>query len=225
VTPREIVVTPLDVALLAAVDRTRSVVAAARSLGVSRDRAVYRIERLGRRMGGPVVAARRGGRAGGTSVLTPRGRSVVAGGAEAVAWPASQRPPHHQGFVGTYRNDPEPRVVGSDGFSASVAFRARDGESVGVTVDPEAIVVVLGPTRSSARNAWPGVVERIRRGGTSDGSARRELVVRVGARRLAVAITERSVRALGLRAGRRVTLLAKATAVRRVGATPGSRPE
>jgi len=224
VSARELVVTPVDVALLDAVERTGSVVAAARAVGISRDRAVYRLERLRRRMDGPVVAARRGGADGGRTGLTRRGRSVVIGGAEAVAWPAPGRPPRHQGFVGTFHGDPEPHVVGRDGFAASVAFAAHDGERVSVRIDPESIVVLLHPTRTSARNAWPGTVERVRTPPTQDSSSRRELLVRVGTHRLTVALTDESVRALRLVPGRRVTLLAKATAVRRVGATRGSRP-
>ena len=223
-TKRDLVVTPVDVTLLGAIERTGSVAAAARSMGISRDRAVYRLERLRRRMDGPVVTARRGGADGGRTGLTRRGRAVVSGGAEAVAWPSPGRPPRHQGFVGTYRRDPGPHVVGRDGFAASVAFSAREGERVAVRIDPEAIVVLLHPTRSSARNAWPGTVERVRAPPAQDRSGRRELLVRVGPRRLTVALTDESVRALRLVPGRRVTLLAKATAVRRVGATPGSRP-
>jgi molybdate transport repressor ModE-like protein/molybdopterin-binding protein len=221
---REFVVTPLDISLLAAVDRVGSVVAAARSVGVSRDRAVYRIARLRERAGGAVVTTRRGGAAGGRTGLTARGRAVLEGGAEAAAWPEGGRPPRHQNLTGVYRTDPEPRLFASDGFSAAVAFVARDGERLTVTLDPEAIVVALGTTRSSARNSWPGVVEKVRTPAGDGPAGRRELSVRVGRHSLTVAVTERSVRALGLKPGRRVTLLAKATALRRVGATRGSRP-
>jgi molybdate transport system regulatory protein len=222
-TLREIVVTPLDIALLAALDRNRSVVAAAKAVGISRDRAVYRLARLRRKTGGPVVSARRGGGSGGETRLTPRGRAILSGGAEAASWPSNAPPPHHQGFTGVYRTDPEPHVVAPDGFSAAVAFAATDGEKVAVTIDPEAIVVALGTMRSSARNAWDGVVERVHRPRGGGPSGRRELTVRVGSRRLTVAVTARSVASLGLRPGRRVTLLAKATAVRPVGLTRGSR--
>jgi molybdate transport system regulatory protein len=222
-TGHDLVVTPLDIALLAALGREGSVVAAARAVGVSRDRAVYRLARLRARAGAPMVRARHGGKQGGGSGLTARGRAVLAGGAEAAAWPEEGRPPHHQGLTGIYRSDPEPHLVGPDGFTAAVAFTAVEGERVTVTIDPEAIVVALGPLRSSARNAWPGVVERIRDGGGRRPSGRRDLVVRVGRHRLTVAVTERSVRSLDLKPGRRVTLLAKATALRPVGATRGSR--
>jgi molybdate transport system regulatory protein len=223
-TAREFVVTPLDIALLAALDRDGSVVAAARAVQISRDRAVYRLARLRTRAGGPVVASRQGGRKGGWTGLTARGRAVLTGGAEAAAWPERARPPKHQSLTGVYRSEPEPMLFASDGFSAAVAFVARDGERVTVTIDPEAIVVALGPLRSSARNAWPGVVEEVRTPSGGVPSGRRELAVRVGRHRLTVAVTERSVRSLGLRRGRRVTLLAKATALRPVGATRGSRP-
>jgi molybdate transport system regulatory protein len=219
-TAREFVVTPLDIALLAALDRDGSVVAAARSVGVSRDRAVYRLARLRERAGGPIVRAHHGGSSGGGSGLTAKGRAVLSAGSEAAAWPDPARPPRHQSLTGIYRSDPEPHLEGPDGFVAEVAFAAQDGERVTVTIDPEAIVVAIGPLRSSARNSWPGVVERIR----GAGGSRRDLVVRVGRHQLAVAVTERSIRSLGLAPGRRVTLLAKATALRRVGATRGSRP-
>jgi molybdate transport system regulatory protein len=222
-TARELVVTPLDIALLAALDRDGSVVAAARDVGISRDRAVYRLERLRARAGGPVVNAHRGGTRGGGSGLTPRGRAVLSGGAEAASWPSNAPPPHHQGITGVYRSEPEPHVVAPDGFSAAVAFAAEDGQKVTVTIDPESIVVALGAMRSSARNAWEGVVERVRRPRADGPTGRRELTVRLGAHRLSVALTARSVASLGLRPGRRVTLLAKATAVRPVGLTRGSR--
>jgi molybdate transport system regulatory protein len=220
---RELVVTPLDIALLAALDRDRSVVAAARAVGISRDRAVYRLERLRTRAGGSVVSARRGGAGGGGSGLTARGRAVLSGGAEAAAWPSKGTPPHHQVFTGIYRTNPEPHVVAPDGFSAAVAFGAKEGQRVAVTIDPESIVVALGTMRSSARNVWDGVVERVRSPRDTGPGGRRELTVRIGERRLAVALTARSVASLGLRPGRRVTLLAKATAVRPVGFTRGSR--
>ena len=220
----EVVVTPVDVALLEAIDRLRSVVAAAKDVGITRDRAVYRLARLRRRLGAPLVEAHRGGPAGGRTRLTRRGVAVVEGGAEAVAWPNGKKPPRHQGFTGRYAHEPEPHVTAPDGFSASVAFDAVDGENVRVLLDPESIVVVLGRPRSSARNAWPGVVQRVRVVPGSSGSGRRELLVRVGPHELAVAVTDRSVRSLGLSPGRKVTLLAKATALRRAGATPGSRP-
>lgn len=221
---REFVVTPLDIALLAALDRDGSVVAAARSLRISRDRAVYRIGRLRERAGGPVVSATRGGASGGRSRLTARGRAVLSAGAEAAAWPSDVAPPQRQGFTGVYRSRPEPHVLASDGFSAAVAFPAQDGSKVAVTIDPEAIVVAIGELRSSARNAWVGVVEAVRSPRSSGPTERRDVTVRIGRRRLRVAVTARSVEALDLRPGRRVTLLAKATAVRPVGVTRGSRP-
>jgi molybdate transport system regulatory protein len=220
---REFVVTPLDVALLAALERRRSVVAAAREVGISRDRAVYRLTRLRQRAGGPIVNARRGGASGGGTGLTARGRAVLSGGAEAASWPSEGSPPRHQGFTGVYHAEPDPHVVADDGFEAAVAFAAEDGARIGVTMDPEAIVVAIGAVRSSARNAWDGVVERIRSPKDGAESGRRELTVRVGRRRIQVALTARSVGSLELTPGTRVTLLAKATAVRPVGLTRGSR--
>ncbi|MCI4326499.1 MAG: TOBE domain-containing protein [Thermoplasmata archaeon] len=223
-TARVFVVTPVDIALLAALDRDGSVVGAARAVGISRDRAVYRLERLRERTGAAVVTTRRGGANGGRSGLTARGRAVLEGGAEAAAWPERDRPPKHQSLTGVYRSDPEPRLFAPDGFSAAVAFVAPEGQRATVTLDPESIVVAIGSVRSSARNAWPGIVESVRTPAGEGPSGRRELAVRVGRHRLTVAVTERSVQALGLRPGRRVTLLAKATALRPVGATRGSRP-
>ncbi|MCI4361657.1 MAG: TOBE domain-containing protein, partial [Thermoplasmata archaeon] len=203
--------------------RRRSVVAAAREVGVSRARAVYRLARLRQRAGGPMVNARRGGASGGGSGLTARGRAVLSAGAEAASWPSDGVPPRHQGFRGVFHLEPEPHVEASDGFSAAVAFVAEDGAPVAVTIDPEAIVVAVGAVRSSARNAWDGVVERVRSPKGGGPSGRRELTVRVGRRRILVALTARSVESLELAPGRAVTLLAKATAVRPVGLTRGFR--
>jgi molybdate transport system regulatory protein len=221
---QQFVVTPVDIALLAALDRVGTVVAAARSVGISRNRAVYRLARLSERAGGSVVTTHRGGARGGESGLTARGRAVLEGGSEAAAWPQGARPPRHQSLTGVFHSDPEPRLFASDGFSAAVAFVAGEGERVTVTIDPESIVVAIGALRSSARNAWSGIVERVRTPSGEGASGRRELSVLVGRHRLTVAVTERSVLALGLKPGRRVTLLAKATALRPVGVTPGSRP-
>ena len=76
-TARPSIVTDTDVALLRSLAREASVVAASRSVGISRDRATYRIARLERAFGGPVVTGVRGGRAHGGSCLTPLGDRIV----------------------------------------------------------------------------------------------------------------------------------------------------
>ena len=61
----------------ASLAQERSVVAASRSVGISRDRAIYRLARLDAAFGGPVVAAVRGGRAHGGTRLTALGDRIV----------------------------------------------------------------------------------------------------------------------------------------------------
>jgi molybdopterin-binding protein/molybdate transport repressor ModE-like protein len=215
-------VTSLDVALLRRVALERSVVAASRSVGMSRDQAVYRIRRLSRAFGGPVVRAVRGGAEHGASLLTPLGDRIVRGGFDSVEL-LDARPllPSAPGNLlrGTYRASPRPEVRLGPSLSLRVAFDAPDGAKVAMVLDPEAIVVARRRFPSSARNVIAGRVLAVT-GGPEPGE--RTLLVRCGSSRLRVAITDEPVRQLGLRPGASVLLYVKATALRRVGPTRGS---
>jgi len=196
--------TPTDVRLLGALARTANVVRAAGDLGIGRDRAVYRLRRLARLYGGPVATARRGGRLGGTTRLSPLGRRLLA--------QATGVHPGANRWTGIYHAGPPAVVDLGEGIRLAVAFRAPEGRRVTVEVDPEAWVLARHPAALSARIALRGRVESVRR--RSRGTV--HVTVRWGPRRVRAAITEESVRRLGIVRDRRVILYAKAVAVRRV---------
>jgi molybdate transport repressor ModE-like protein/molybdopterin-binding protein len=210
------VVTDRDVALLRSLAQERSVVSASRHVGISRDRAVYRLDRLARAFGGPVVTSVRGGRAHGGTRLTVLGDRIVRGGFDSVEL-LEARPlaPLSASNVlhGVYHRFPCPEVVVGRTLHLRVAFPAEDGERVALLLDPEAVLIARHRFASSARNVLAGTVEAVRRAGPLD----RTLVVRTGAVRLRVAVTAEPVRQLRLRPGARVVLYVKATALRRVG--------
>ena len=217
-TARPRVVTDTDVALLRTLARERSVVAASRTVGISRDRATYRLARLAQAFGGPVVTSVRGGRAHGTTRLTPLGDRIVRRGFDSVelldARPLA--PPSMSNLLrGTYHGRPSPEVVVGSHIRLRVAFDADEGERVAVLLDPESVLIARGRFASSARNVLPGIVERVRPGPSPTGAT---LVVRVDSSRLRVAVTDFSVQHLRLTRGVRVWLYVKATALRRVGA-------
>jgi molybdate transport system regulatory protein len=230
VTARPRIVTSTDIALLRSVASGRSVVAASRELGISRDRAVYRIKRLSRAFGGPVVEGERGGRSHGRSRLTALGDRVVRQGFEGLELVESRpmtpisRP---NLFRGTYHRLPSPQVLVDGGPTLQVTFHAEEGERVSALLDPESIVMARRVFASSARNQVRATVEKVRR---AAGSLARTVTVRIGEWRLDVAVTPESVRSLGLRPNAPVVLYVKATAVRRVSGgggrgkrvTPGS---
>ena len=208
---------PEDLDLLSAIDREGSVAAAARRLGIPRDRAVYRIARLRRRLRGSVLVPHRGGAAHGSSRLTAPARRLLA---ERPPDVRTGRPDRIAGarLVGTFHAAPSPTVrVGS--VEIFVDFRATDGERVGVEIPPEAVVLALGRFASSARNIWPGRVVRVE--ARRRGPARQFVRIRALGRELPVAVTPSAVAELALRPGRRIFLYAKATALRR--APPYSR--
>ncbi len=211
-------VTDTDVALLRSIGRARSVVAASRAVGISRDRAVYRLDRLERAFGGPVVESARGGRGHGTTVLTALGDRILRGGFDAVELIAA-RPvasgPRPNLLRGVYRSGPPPIVEVAPGFALRVVFDAEDGERVGVSLDPESVVVARRRFASSARNVLPASVDGVERG---PGGRDLLLRVRVGPVLLRVSVTEETVAVFGLRRGSRVLLYVKATALRRVAA-------
>jgi len=217
-------VTSTDVALLRALAQERSLVGASRRLGISRDRAVYRVERLERAFGGRVVRAERGGSGHGGSTLTSLGDRIVRGGFDSVELldahpitPLSEPNLLH----GVYRCSPTPEVRTEGGLRLRVAFPAREGESVSVLLDPESVVVARRRFASSARNVLRATVERVRR---DPGAMGLTLVVRSLGTPLRVAITEEPVRQLELRRGAIVYLYVKATALRRVGEPPAPVP-
>jgi molybdopterin-binding protein/molybdate transport repressor ModE-like protein len=203
--------TPMDIRLLARLSTTPNVVRASRSLGIPRDRAVYRLARLRRLYGGPVVRARRGGPTPGETRLTALGRRLLRDSSDARPESRINR------FSGIYRGGPSPTVDLGHGRRLQVSFRAREGAPVEVAVDPGSIVVARRPAELSARNALPVTVQSTRSHGAQNAELRalwRGLVVRVG-------ITPGSIRRLALDPGARVYLYVKAVSVRRV-ATRGS---
>ncbi len=221
--PRASVVTDGDVALLRSVGQERSVVAASRRVGISRDRAVYRLLRLERAFGGRVVRGSRGGAAHGGTLLTPLGDRIARGGFDSVellgARPVTPAPSPNL-LRGVYRSSPAPEVRVGRALRLRVAFPARDGERVSMLLDPEAVVVARRRFPSSARNVLRGTVEALHR---TRGRAEVMLVARCDGTRLRVALTEEPVRQLGLRRGVPLLLYVKATALRRVGG-PGGPP-
>lgn len=215
------VVTDQDVALLRSLGQERSVVAASRRVGITRDRAVYRLDRLARAFGGPVVTSVRGGHAHGGSRLTALGDRVVRGGFDSVELlEAHPLAPLSASNVlrGVYHRAPYPEVTVGRDLHLRVAFAAEEGERVAVLLDPEAVLVARHRFASSARNVLSGTVVAVR----GAGPVGRMLVVRAGPVRLRAAVTPEPVRQLGLRPGVRVVLYVKATALRRVGPTPRS---
>ncbi len=217
---RQRVVTDTDIALLRTLSRERSVVAASRSVGISRDRATYRIAQLERAVGAPIVTSVRGGRGHGGSQLTPLGDRIVRDGFDSIELAATRptaAPFRSNRLQGVYRRRPSPQVVLRRGLRLRVAFAAVEGEAVTVLLGPESILVARGRFASSARNVLRATVEGVERGPASLGSV---LVVRAGTQRLRVGVTEESIRQLRLVRGARVWLYVKATAVRRVGGPP-----
>jgi molybdate transport system regulatory protein len=213
-TRRANVVSDQDLALLRSLERERSVVAASRQLGISRDRAVYRLERLRRAVGGPVVASVRGGSGHGGTRLTELGHRVARRGFDSVELVparsgAALASPNR--LSGIYRRDPTPVIELDRGLRLRVAFDANDGERVGLRLDPEAVLVARRRFATSARNVLRGTVESIRPAGPLG----RTLVLRVGDLRLRAAVTAEPIRQLGIAPGASVYLYVKATALRR----------
>ncbi len=197
-------VTPLDRRLLEILAAEPNVVRAARRLRIGRDRAVYRLARLARLFGTPVAEGQRGGPSPGGTSLTSLGRRLVAAG-------RPDRPPGNR-WTGTYTGRPSPAVRLGPGARLEVSFRAREGASVTVEVEPEAFVVARRPAALSARNALRATVLAVRP--RADGTA--ELIARWAGRPVRVALTVGSIGRLGLAPGARAVLYAKAVAVRRV---------
>ncbi len=217
------VVTDTDIALLRSLSRLPSVVAASRSVGISRDRAVYRLAQLERAFGGAVVASVRGGKTHGGSRLTPLGDRIVRRGFDSVEFidsrPASRPPPSNR-IRGIYHAAPAPQIALGGTVRLRVSFRAEEGEPVTVMLDPESVLVARARFPSSARNVVPARIQNVVRGRSPSGST---LLVVAGSTRLRVTVTGESVRELRLAPGAPVWLYVKATALRRVGPPPPGR--
>jgi molybdate transport system regulatory protein len=211
------VVTDTDIALLRSLARLPSVVAASRNVGISRDRAVYRIAQLERAFGGAIVSSERGGTTHGGTRLTPLGDRIVRRGFDSVelldARPVSPPLPSNR-IRGTYHGAPTPQIILGRDVRLRVAFKAEEGEPVTVMVDPESILVAGDRFPSSARNVIPAIVQKVVRGATPSAST---LLALAGSTRIRVAVTEESVRELRLAPGAPLWLYVKATALRRVG--------
>lgn len=216
-------VTSTDVALLRSLAQERSIVGASRRLGISRDRAVYRIERLERAFGGPVVVGSRGGAGHGGSTLTALGDRIVRGGFDSVellgAHPVTPVAAPNL-LHGVYRRAPYPEVRVGRSLRLRVAFPAPDGEEVSLLLDPESILVAPRRFPSSARNVLRGTVESVR---SEAADLERVLVIRCQGVRLRVTITDEPVHQFHLRPGATAWLYVKATALRRVEDRPVGR--
>jgi len=213
-------VTSTDVALLRSLARERSIAGASRRLGISRDRAVYRISRLEEAFGGPVVQGVRGGAGHGGTTLTALGDRIARGGFDSVelldARPVTPLLAPNL-LHGVYRSSPHPEVRVGPSLRLRVAFSAADGERVSVLLDPETVVVARRRFASSARNVIPATVVSV---APNEDPLELTLLVRTAGGRIRVAMTEEPVRQLGLRPGTPVYLYVKATALRRVSGSP-----
>lgn len=214
--PRARTVTDTDVALLRTIARDRSVVAASRRVGISRDRANYRLARLAQAFGGRVVTGVRGGPGHGGTRLTALGDRIIRGGFDSVelldARPVARAPPSNR-LRGTYRGGALPTVDLGGGVALQVAFSAEEGERVSVILDPEAVLLAPARFASSARNVLRATVGSVSRAVGPSGAT---VTLHVGPVRLQAAVTEASIRQLRLRRGARTWIYLKATALRRV---------
>jgi len=203
--------TPTDVRLLGSLARTPNLVRAARAIGIERDRAVYRLQRLARLYGRAVAVGRRGGATPGATRLTALGRRLL----ERAGGPSTSA----QRWVGSYHRGPPPRVAIGSGRELVVSFRAPDGQRVAVEVDPEAFIVSRRRVELSARNVLRTRVVRAvpRPGGTA------ELEADWSGTPVRVALTWASVERLRLTPGTWVYLYVKAVALRR-GSSGPTRP-
>lgn len=73
----DIAIGPGKIALLQAIERTHSISAAARELGMSYRRAWLLVDELNRSLREPAVATATGGAHGGGSVVTPSGAALI----------------------------------------------------------------------------------------------------------------------------------------------------
>ena len=209
--------TPVDLDLLAAIDREGSLVAACARLGISRDTGVYRLRRMQQALGRPVVVAMRGGGRHGVTRLTPAGRSLLGGppGGQVKRDPRTRSPFETNRWRGRWGGAPSPHVRLGPRLKFYVDFRAEEGEEVVVGLDPEAVLLAKARFVSSARNVLGGTVRQVHSTGPGTGSDRRLVEIRVGGTPFVAAVTDVSVRRLRLVRGARVVLYIKATALKR----------
>ncbi len=208
-------VTPEDVDLLSGVAREGSLAAAARAVGISRDKAIDRLHRLTVLAAAPVGVAKRGGRGHGGSRLTAAGWTILREGSEARSLP---RQPARGAttlgvvFQGRFTPSPVPQVRVGPRLALVVGFRAPPGERVRIAIDPESVLVARRRFPTSARNVLPGRLVRLRPlpGGLVHAS------IGIGPLRVFSLVTSSAVRSLGLRAGSKVVVYVKASAIRRV---------
>ncbi|MHB8352431.1 MAG: TOBE domain-containing protein [Thermoplasmata archaeon] len=214
-TARENVLTPVDLRLLAGIDRERNVVRACREAKISRDRGVYRIRRLERILAEKVVRTRPGQGRRGTSELTPAGERLLrrGRGAYTLGKSRSNDPLDASVFRGIWSRRGGPHVRLDEGGTFWVGFTASEGESVALAVDPEAVLVARRKIPTSARNAIAGRIREVRQ----VDAARHCLGIAVkGAPTISALVTPHSVHALKLAPGVLVYLYIKATALRRL---------
>jgi molybdate transport system regulatory protein len=215
---RERWLTPTDRDLLEELGRSSNLVRACRALGIGRDEGMYRLSRLARIAGRPIVITRRGGARGGATQLSRFGEALRR--TPAGAFPRRGRPTGR--LSGRFHSEGGPRLRLAGGLELAVGFRAPEGARVEVALDPEAVLLARGRFLSSARNVLAGEVTRIR----PRGDLSRLVEVRVGRTVFASAVTPAAVSALGLRPGVPVYLYLKATALRptTVPVSPGPLP-
>ncbi len=195
--------TPTDRRLLVALDGAANLVHAARDVGISRDRAVYRLQRLRRLYGKAAAVGRRGGGAVGATTLTPFGRSLVHS--------ARRGHPGANRWKGVYHRDPSPYVDLGEGRRVEVTFRARPDQRVTVEVDPESFVIARERFESSARNVFTARLEAIR----PLTSGRVVLEARWDGLPFRATLTPGSVKRLHLARGQPAFFYLKAVAVRK----------
>jgi molybdopterin-binding protein/molybdate transport repressor ModE-like protein len=214
-TTRETVIAPVDIDLLGLLRRTATLTEACRTLGISRDRGVYRLRRLSRALGAPVVRTVRGGAPHGTTRLTPAGLALLRRGAGRLAARGPSARSTTVVLAGYYAPGTPPIVQVPGGPPLAVAFDARPDERVRIVLEAESVLLARQRIATSARNVLEGIVERVHASGPGTGGAQRLVMVRVGTLRLPAAVTTASVQSLRLAPGRRVFLYVKATALHR----------
>jgi molybdopterin-binding protein len=210
--------TALDLRLLAELESDPNLVRACARLGISRDRGIYRLQRLSAGGTGPLVRTMRGGRGAGSTTVTAAGRELLARARGPVLRVGAARaePPAATILQGVWRGGRAPGLRLANGQILHAAFDAPPGATVDVAIDPEVVLVARRTFPTSARNVLAGTVITIR----GEGPAARLLEVDVNGVQLRAGVTAESVRRLGLRPGARVVLYLKAVAVRPLAIRP-----